>query len=493
VTRMDDRTGEASAVPAPAGISFFRWTHGLINRLVYQVDGALVLVSGFLSTLLPFHVPADSLNAVQILVLSLVEMTVFLALMGRMGAYWVEHYGNRLRSAATILGALIPAWTAGYVVLASFAPALVHPPQGLIGWHLLQLALLLLAREVERRAVRAVLRRGVLGRRVVVIGTGAVAERTIAQLRAAQDRTNEIIAVYRLGLEEAGTASVAGIPVTGDFETLGGLAENETVDLVVIALPWSRAPEIFRTIQAVSWIAADVAIPFEEGGVIPNDARLMPMGEVPALQVINRSFKGSQGVTKMAEDYAVATLAILLVSPILLLAAIAIRMEEKGPILFRQWRPGYGRKPFAILKFRTMKVNPHDDATVGTTGRDDPRITRVGAVLRRLSIDELPQLFNVLRGEMSVVGPRPYVANMLVGNERFSDLARNYAARHRIKPGLTGYAAAYGMRSYALRSPENARKSIEMDLYYMTNWSLWLDLKIMVRTVMVGLAGRNVF
>ena len=303
----------------------------------------------------------------------------------------------------------------------------------------------------------------------------------------------EILAVFRDPSDGEAADRIAGVPVAGDLETLNAYALSETIDVVILALPWSRAPDIFRLMEAVNWIAADVAIPFDGVGVSPSFARIMPMGRITALQVMSRPFKGAQGVLKVVEDYVVASAALLLVSPLMLLAALAIRLEGPGPILFRRWRPGFGRKPFAIYKFRTMHVNPQDDATIGTTGRSDPRITRVGAVLRRLSIDELPQLFNVLKGEMSIVGPRPYVANMLVGNERFSDLVVQYAERHRIKPGLTGYARAHGMRSYALRSAENARRSIEMDLHYMTHWSLWMDIRIMLRTLVSGLAGRNVF
>ena len=140
-----------------------------------------------------------------------------------------------------------------------------------------------------------------------------------------------------------------------------------------------------------------------------------------------------------------------------------------------------------------MRVDPADDGSFGTQGRDDPRITRVGRVLRRLSIDELPQLFNVLRGEMSVVGPRPYVPNMLVGTEQFNEAVREYASRLRIKPGITGFAQAHGLRGGALRSVEQARRSVAMDMYYISNWSLWLDIKIMLRTLLVGMAGRNVY
>jgi putative colanic acid biosynthesis UDP-glucose lipid carrier transferase len=276
-------------------------------------------------------------------------------------------------------------------------------------------------------------------------------------------------------------------------EELAAYAQHHTIDLIVLAQGWDKAPEIFRLMATVEWIAADVVIPFEEAGVRPSFARIANVAGLSTLQVMYRPFKGSQGITKAAEDYVVAGLSLLLLSPLLMLVALAIKLESPGPVMFRQPRTGIGQQSFSIFKFRTMTVDPSDDGTVGTNSRHNPRITRVGGILRRYSIDEIPQLINVLRGEMSIVGPRPYVANMLVGQERFADMVRRYATRHRIKPGLTGYAQANGMRSNALRDPENARKSVEMDIYYITHWSLWLDIRIMLRTIFTGLTGKNVF
>jgi putative colanic acid biosynthesis UDP-glucose lipid carrier transferase len=206
---------------------------------------------------------------------------------------------------------------------------------------------------------------------------------------------------------------------------------------------------------------------------------------------MHRPFKGTQGLVKIIEDYATAFIALLLLSPVMLAAAIAIRLDDGDPILFRQPRTGFNSKPFMIYKFRTMTVDVTDDGSQGTK-RDNQRITRIGRFLRRTSIDELPQLFNVLRGEMSIVGPRPHVANMLVGEGVYSEVVLQYAARHRIKPGITGWAQINGMRG-GIDSMEKASRGADLDLYYIANWSLRLDLKIMLITLIRGLVGRDVF
>jgi putative colanic acid biosynthesis UDP-glucose lipid carrier transferase len=208
---------------------------------------------------------------------------------------------------------------------------------------------------------------------------------------------------------------------------------------------------------------------------------------------VQRPLKGSQYLVKMIEDRAIAAIALAIISPLLLLVALAIRLDSPGPALFRQDRIGLHNRSFRIFKFRTMTVDPTDDGTKGTNSRANPRITRVGGVLRSLSLDELPQLLNVLLGDMSIVGPRPYVRNMLVENETFQTVVNGFAARHRMKPGITGLAQASGMRSNALRSRRNAKISVQMDMHYIANWSLWLDLRIMVRTITLAMRGPEVF
>ena len=267
--------------------------------------------------------------------------------------------------------------------------------------------------------------------------------------------------------------------------------QNYAVDLVVIALPWTKSLEIFKIINHLQRIAVDVVVPFPTFGGLSHFKAPMDFIDTPVLQVVQRPLKGSQNLWKVVEDYAVGAAAVALTFPLMLATAMAIRLESEGPILFRQTRIGMNCKPFMICKFRTMTIDPNDDGSRGTK-RDSPRVTRVGRFLRHSSIDELPQLFNVLRGEMSIVGPRPHVANMLVGKSVYTNVVCQYAARHRIKPGITGWAQINGMRG-GINSMEKAKRSADLDLFYISNWSLRLDLKIMIRTLFQGLFGRDVF
>jgi putative colanic acid biosynthesis UDP-glucose lipid carrier transferase len=212
---------------------------------------------------------------------------------------------------------------------------------------------------------------------------------------------------------------------------------------------------------------------------------------IPMLQLLHHPFKGTQGLVKVVQDYLVAGFAVVAAAPLMAAIAVAIRLDSEGPVLFRQARIGINGRPFQIYKFRTMTVDPDDDGSVGAA-RDDPRITAVGAFLRRSSLDELPQLFNVLRGEMSIVGPRPHVPNMLVGQGSYVETVQSYAARHRIKPGITGWAQINGMRG-GIDTAAKARDGVQLDLHYIKNWSLKLDLQIILKTFTHHLVGPSVF
>lgn len=469
-------------------LSTFRWTHGLLNRVVRAADVVAIL----LATLLAATIWHQPLMWDQRIVTMLAGIWAFLSVLGQIRAYRVENYVTFWSQLGQVLVGSAASWMVMTAVLHACLRDVSITESWVLGWFGLLLGMVLVNRGLQSILTRVVEWKHLLRRKTVVIGTNAVGEATLRRLMA-DTAHHEIVGVYRGLSDDITVRDVAGIPVAGGMEDLAIYAQDNTIDLIVLAEGWAKAPEIFRMIDAVEWIAADVVVPFEEAGVRPSFARIAPVSGMSTLQVMYRPFKGSQGITKALEDYVVAGLALLILSPMLLLVALAIRLDSPGPALFRQPRTGLGQKAFSIYKFRTMTVDPNDDGSVGTNSKHNPRITRVGGILRKLSIDEIPQLLNVLKGDMSVVGPRPYVANMLVGQERFSDMVRRYAVRHRIKPGLTGYAQANGMRSNALRDPENARKSIEMDLYYITHWSLWLDIRIMVRTIFVGLAGRNVF
>ena len=199
----------------------------------------------------------------------------------------------------------------------------------------------------------------------------------------------------------------------------------------------------------------------------------------------------SPGIKRL-EDVVLTTLLLAAVTPALLLIALAVRLDSPGPILFRQKRFGFNNGIIRVLKFRTMQVRCADHDASAQTRRDDPRVTRIGAFLRRHSLDELPQLLNVLRGEMSLVGPRPHALGTTVQGHALDDVFDCYVARHRVKPGLTGWAQVNGWRG-ALDTREKVIKRVEHDLYYIENWSLLLDLKILAKTVCCVLCDQHAY
>jgi lipopolysaccharide/colanic/teichoic acid biosynthesis glycosyltransferase len=198
------------------------------------------------------------------------------------------------------------------------------------------------------------------------------------------------------------------------------------------------------------------------------------------------------GLVKRSEDLLIAGAAVVLVAPLLLLTALLVRLSSPGPIFFVQPRIGFNNELIHVLKFRTMYADRSDLRAEQTTTADDPRVTPIGRVLRRLSLDELPQLFNVIRGDMSLVGPRPHATHMKVGDRYYQDAVRGYAGRHRVKPGITGLAQVKGVRG-EIRTIERAKLRVELDTKYIENWSLWQDLWILAGTFRAVIWDRDAY
>ena len=404
--------------------------------------------------------------------------------------YRVERYADLQSSLADVAAATLLAGIPALILLAAFLPAPVAHVRWLFGWPGAVFLGLILGRGLAWLVVHVVQKQALLRRRVIVVGTGEVSADIVRRLRHPG-----VAGDYELiGVIDPSTNVLRRDPVeaaaSGSVD-LTRYAQNYAVDLVVIALPWDRSEEIFALARRLQWIAADVVVPFDAAGVRPHNARSMAFSDTPVLHLMRRPFKGTQGLIKVAEDYMVGIVALILTFPFMFVAAIAIWLTDPGPILFRQSRVGFNSKAFMMYKFRTMTIDPTDDGSLGTQ-RNSQRITRVGRLLRRTSIDELPQLFNVLRGEMSIVGPRPHVPKMFVGEGVYSEVVVQYAARQRIKPGITGWAQINGMRG-GINTLEKAKRGADLDLYYIANWSPILDLKIMVRTLMSCLYGKDVF
>jgi Undecaprenyl-phosphate glucose phosphotransferase len=259
-------------------------------------------------------------------------------------------------------------------------------------------------------------------------------------------------------------------------------------DQVYLAIPWARADMIEACVDALIRTPAEILLGAE--GILERfgEGRVSRLGEMVGLEVTRPPLTRLQRWEKRAFDIVVATMALIALAPLFAVIALLIRRESTGPALFRQKRYGFNQEPFRIFKFRSM-TTMDDGANVVMATRADPRVTRVGAFLRRYSIDELPQLINVLTGEMSIVGPRPHA---LAHDQRYVERLARYARRHNVKPGITGWAQVWGHRG-EITNDHDMHKRLEHDLYYVDNWSLWLDLKIILLTVVSGRAHKNAY
>jgi putative colanic acid biosysnthesis UDP-glucose lipid carrier transferase len=278
---------------------------------------------------------------------------------------------------------------------------------------------------------------------------------------------------------------------------IGALADaedvvrREAVDDVIVAVPWSQPERLAACLDVFKPLTVDVHL-------FPDDATPFVVGGtdlvagVPLARLRNRPLVGVAAALKAMEDRLLGAILLVLAAPVLLAVAVAIKLDSPGPVLFRQKRCGYDNQPFTCLKFRSMRARPKDapeEEIVTQATREDARITRVGRFIRRTSLDELPQLFNVVGGSMSLVGPRPHA---LSHHDTYSQLVDDYRCRHRMKPGITGWAQVNGYRGETA-TVDLMRKRVLHDLWYIDHWSLGLDLAILARTPLACLKGTNAY
>lgn len=269
------------------------------------------------------------------------------------------------------------------------------------------------------------------------------------------------------------------------------LARNGVVETIILVSP-SDNDRVAPLLDGLQSIPVEVAITTELPEQATPASDLRCLAGVPLAVLANGSVNSWQLMAKACFDRLVAAVLLVLVSPLLCAISILVSLDSPGPVLFRQTRTGWGGQRFTVLKFRTMRHDARPGTAARQTARDDARLTRFGRRLRRASFDELPQLWNVLMGDMSLVGPRPHADGLHVQERAGLAVVAEYAKRQRVKPGLTGWAQVHGYRG-AATDVEHLRRRIELDLFYIDNWSLWLDLRILLMTPWELLTGRNAF
>ncbi len=283
--------------------------------------------------------------------------------------------------------------------------------------------------------------------------------------------------------------SIAPEQWIGACAGVADFVNRNAVESIYIALPISSEPRIANLVQQLRDTTASIyLVPANIFDFQLVQPRCVEIHGIPALAVCDSPHRGLSGVGKRIFDVALAAVAFTLLSPLLLLIALAVRLSSPGPALFKQRRYGLNGEEILVYKFRSMRVC-EDGATVRQATRDDARTTRLGRLLRRFSLDELPQILNVLTGQMSFVGPRPHA---VAHNEQYRKLIGGYMIRHKVRPGITGWAQVNGLRGET-RTPEDMRRRIEYDIDYLNNWSLWLDVRILARTAVVLLRDKHAY
>ena len=414
--------------------------------------------------------------------LGAVLATIAMFAFRRLGLYTPE----RLLRPTIQLGRILLGLTGAFLVLVAMLYVLKEAEQFSRGWMLLWFAASFLALSAERTVVWMVLRsraaRDEFRQRVAIYGAGTLGKQVSEHLGALTPDV-DVVGIF----DDRNTAERgAVVPVAGSLEALIEIGKGNLCDQIIVAVPTSEA-RLREVIEAVSVLPIDVRLCPEMLHLPCKVYGVSTIGRLQFLDVQRRPMSETNLYLKAAMDYVLAGIGTLLCLPLLPVIALAIKLDSSGPVFFRQRRHGYNNRIIRVLKFRTMTVL-EDGPTVKQASTGDARVTRVGRILRATNLDELPQLWNVLKGEMSLVGPRPHA---LAHNHFYGEIVDRYGSRLRVKPGITGWAQVNGF-SGETADWELMRKRVEHDLYYIENWSFWLDLEIIFRTAVMMVTGRLV-
>ncbi len=408
-------------------------------------------------------------------------------------SYTIRALGDFPRQAATLALAFslaLAGWCAD-CVLAGFD----HVPflrDWCAHWMLWGLTAGLAARAIMAFFVRRWTRQGRLARRTVIVGGGAQALETIARLEQTGKGALDILGVFDDRDKARLPVDLGRYKLLGAFDDLEAFCREQKVDLLIVAFPPAAEARILHVLHKLWTLPVDVRISALGAKLRLRDRAYNFIGDVPFLPVFDKPMKDWEVALKAIFDRSVALAAIVLLSPLLAALALGVKLSSRGPVFFVQKRYGFNNEEFGVFKFRSMYVDQCDYAAAKQVSRGDPRVTPFGAFIRRTSLDELPQLFNVLRGDLSLVGPRPHALKSKAAGIAYEAVVDGYFARHRVKPGITGWAQINGWRGET-DTVEKIEQRVAHDLHYIENWSIWLDVKILAMTPVAVLIGKNAF
>lgn len=422
---------------------------------------------------------AATVRAYAPLVVGGAALTVFLLQMS--GVYTLPSLRTPLRTLPRVLSAHTFAFTLLVVVLFLLKQSETYSRVWFVLWYVLGALCLVGLRAIVGFIVRRWARNGMMERRAVIVGGGTPARNLARALEQQPDNDIRICGIFDDRDERRSPNIVAGYPKLGTIAELVEFARVARIDLLIISLPLSAEERILELLETLWVLPVDIRI-----AAVASNLRFRPRSysrvrTVQMLDVYDRPITDWNSVKKRCFDIVFSLLALVLLWPVFIGAAIAVKLSSPGPVFFKQKRHGFNNETIEVFKFRSMYTKMSDPTARRAVTRGDPRVTAVGRFIRKTSIDELPQIFNVLRGDLSLVGPRPHALLASTYNRSYAEVVEGYFARHRVKPGVTGWAQINGWRG-EIDHDDKIKNRIEFDLYYIENWSLWFDFKILCLT-----------
>jgi len=459
-------------------------SRSMLSEIMIAYDTVAIFAAGFAAEYLYSATSTDVLSASS----NYISIMTFVALgfhfiARQRGLYEPSGLTDFSEQLASVIYVWITAFALAFMVLFFLKVSDAFSRAWFLEWAVILPALLASGRGLIIRRFEAMADAGVLRRSVALIGEG----RQFHAVKRYLEGDGRHYSLYS-AVELREPQQIENDDLKRSIREFARTAHENEIDDIMIALAPAEGWLANLIMQEVQQLPADIHVVPDFGGVSFPKMELGHMGDVVFITAISKPITGWGAFFKMVEDYLFAAAGLFLALPAMALIALAIKLDSKGPVFFRQRRHGYNHQVIEVMKFRTMTVMEDGDR-VTQASKNDRRITAVGRILRRTSLDELPQFINVLRGEMSIVGPRPHA---LAHNSYYGDLVENYANRHRVKPGITGWAQVHGFRGET-ENPQKMAERVRYDLEYIDCWSIWLDLKILLMTPLFGLFRKGAY
>ncbi|MCB1520573.1 MAG: undecaprenyl-phosphate glucose phosphotransferase [Hyphomicrobiaceae bacterium] len=448
---------------------------------------AIVLASALAARLV---IGAGGFNLLEVLKAGGVALLIVVSLKSRW-SYTISSLRRLPRQIALVTVAVVSVMLAisGVSFAVRIAPWL---PSVVVVWTVLAVILLSGVRLAAHRIIGSMTRSGQLVRRTVIVGGGREADDLIRALAPEGREHMQILGIFDDRQGERASEGPSELTRLGTFEDLADFCQSEGVDLLIVTVPQRAEERLLQILQRLFALQVDVRISALNARLRLNASAYNYIGKVPMLRVMDKPLTDWDRALKNVEDRVVGALLLLAVAPVMALVALAVKLESRGPVFFRQKRYGLNNELIEVFKFRSMYADRTDQNAAKLVTRGDPRVTKVGRFIRRTSLDELPQLFNVLMGQMSLVGPRPHATQAKAGDNLYQDVVQSYFARHRVKPGITGWAQVNGWRGET-DTPEKIEQRTAHDLHYIDNWSVLFDLYIIALTPISLVTGKNAY